>query len=128
MNELPGVGKNLQDHIDYVQSWRVPSNTETVDAYQRDDLLKLREIIHNAEHLWFNEWVEAGSKDEGSCCGGKGIEVWFLGPRKRAAKPSRIITCSWVQGNISAQRTVQSALAYLKAHGIKAEYTDGWMD
>ncbi len=30
VNELPGVGKNLQDHIDYVQSWRVPSNTETV--------------------------------------------------------------------------------------------------
>jgi len=29
-NELPGVGKNLQDHIDYVQSWRVPSKTETV--------------------------------------------------------------------------------------------------
>lgn len=24
---LPGVGQNLQDHIDYVQSWRVPSNT-----------------------------------------------------------------------------------------------------
>jgi choline dehydrogenase len=24
------VGKNLQDHIDYVQSWRVPSKTETV--------------------------------------------------------------------------------------------------
>ena len=23
---LPGVGQNLQDHIDYVQSWRVPSN------------------------------------------------------------------------------------------------------
>jgi choline dehydrogenase-like flavoprotein len=30
VNELPGVGKNLQDHIDYVQSWRVPSKTETV--------------------------------------------------------------------------------------------------
>ena len=26
-HDLPGVGKNLQDHIDYVQSWRVPSNT-----------------------------------------------------------------------------------------------------
>lgn len=26
---LPGVGKNLQDHIDYVQSWRVPSDTES---------------------------------------------------------------------------------------------------
>jgi choline dehydrogenase len=27
--DLPGVGKNLQDHIDYVQSWRAPSDTET---------------------------------------------------------------------------------------------------
>jgi Choline dehydrogenase and related flavoproteins len=35
VNELPGVGKNLQDHIDYVQSWRVPSNTETVGASLR---------------------------------------------------------------------------------------------
>ncbi|MDY0746022.1 FAD-dependent oxidoreductase [Paucibacter sp. R3-3] len=26
---LPGVGKNLQDHIDHVQNWRVPSDTET---------------------------------------------------------------------------------------------------
>jgi len=29
MHELPGVGKNLQDHIDYVQSWKVASNTDT---------------------------------------------------------------------------------------------------
>jgi len=35
VNELPGVGKNLQDHIDYVQSWRVPSDTETVGASLR---------------------------------------------------------------------------------------------
>jgi len=35
VHELPGVGKNLQDHIDYVQSWRVPSNTETVGASLR---------------------------------------------------------------------------------------------
>jgi len=35
VNELPGVGTNLQDHIDYVQSWRVPSNTETVGASLR---------------------------------------------------------------------------------------------
>ncbi len=26
-HNLPGVGQNLQDHIDYVQSWSVPSNT-----------------------------------------------------------------------------------------------------
>ena len=28
-------GKNLQDHIDYVQTWRVPSNTETVGVSLR---------------------------------------------------------------------------------------------
>ncbi|MDZ7870818.1 MAG: GMC family oxidoreductase N-terminal domain-containing protein [Rheinheimera sp.] len=27
--DLPGVGQNLQDHIDYVQTWRVPGNTAT---------------------------------------------------------------------------------------------------
>lgn len=27
--DLPGVGRNLQDHIDYVQSWRLPSDTES---------------------------------------------------------------------------------------------------
>ena len=27
--DLPGVGRNLQDHIDYVQSWRVPASTES---------------------------------------------------------------------------------------------------
>lgn len=26
---LPGVGKNLQDHIDYVQTWRTPSGSDT---------------------------------------------------------------------------------------------------
>ena len=29
VQDLPGVGQNLQDHIDYVQSWRVPSRTDS---------------------------------------------------------------------------------------------------
>ena len=32
---LPGVGQNLQDHIDYVQTWHVPSHTETFGASLR---------------------------------------------------------------------------------------------
>jgi choline dehydrogenase len=32
---LPGVGKNLQDHIDYVQSWTVPSHTASFGATPR---------------------------------------------------------------------------------------------
>ncbi len=31
-HELPGVGKNLQDHIDYVQSWKVPGSTASFGA------------------------------------------------------------------------------------------------
>ena len=31
-HELGGVGKNLQDHIDYVQSWKVPGNTASFGA------------------------------------------------------------------------------------------------
>ena len=27
--DLPGVGQNMQDHIDHVQGWRIPSNTES---------------------------------------------------------------------------------------------------
>ena len=27
--DLPGVGQNLQDHIDHVQTWRTPSDSET---------------------------------------------------------------------------------------------------
>jgi choline dehydrogenase len=29
-HEIAGVGENLQDHIDYVQGWRTPSNSQTV--------------------------------------------------------------------------------------------------
>ena len=30
VQDLPGVGKNFHDHIDYVQTWRVPLSTDTV--------------------------------------------------------------------------------------------------
>ncbi len=44
-NEVPGVGKNLQDHIDYVQSWRVPNDTETVGVSFRGALKLARAIF-----------------------------------------------------------------------------------
>ena len=34
-HELPGIGKNLQDHIDYVQTWRTSSKSETVGVSMR---------------------------------------------------------------------------------------------
>lgn len=38
VHDLPGVGQNLQDHIDYVQTWRVPSNTESFGVSARGGL------------------------------------------------------------------------------------------
>src|SRR5208283_3281798 len=35
VHHLPGVGKNLQDHIDYVQTWRASSKTETIGVSLR---------------------------------------------------------------------------------------------
>lgn len=43
--ELPGVGSNLQDHIDYVQSWSVPHDTETVGISLRGALNLARAIF-----------------------------------------------------------------------------------
>ena len=103
-------------------------NPETVLAYQSVDLEKLGPELRFAEQLWNEEWIFQGAKDEGSCCGGKGIQVWFCGPRKRTAEPKTIIPAPPVQGNLSAQRSVGPALEYLKEQGIDARYYDGWMD
>lgn len=35
VHDLPGVGRNLQDHIDYVQTWRAPSWSDTVGVSLR---------------------------------------------------------------------------------------------
>ena len=44
-NDVPGGGKTLQDHIDYVQSWRVPNDTETVGVSLRGALKLARAIF-----------------------------------------------------------------------------------
>jgi choline dehydrogenase-like flavoprotein len=35
VHHLPGVGKNLQDHLDYVQPWRVPNDTASFGISMR---------------------------------------------------------------------------------------------
>ncbi len=35
VHHLPGVGQNLLDHLDYVQAWRVPNDTETFGISMR---------------------------------------------------------------------------------------------
>lgn len=81
------------------------------------DYDKFKIIKSNAEDIWYNTWVEMGSKDEGTCCLGKCIKTEF---GKIASPP--------VQGNISASESSKEALKYLRNRKIKATYFDGYMD
>ncbi len=103
-------------------------NEDTVNAFQPSDIEKLKPLLRQAEKLWYETWVAQGCEDRGTCCGGKGIEVWFCGKRKRTAEPTNIIRCPTGQGNLSAQASVEPALNLLKENGIPARYNDGWMD
>jgi hypothetical protein len=111
-----------------MKTYQFTDSTKTVNCYQKADLEKIAAFVKYAEDLWYSEWVRQGSKDEGTCCGGKGIEVWYFAPRKRRPDTINIVRCTWVQGNISAQRSMLPALAYLKECGIECTYNDGWMD
>ena len=101
---------------------------QMVNAYQPVDLVAASPVLAAAQQIWYDEWVSQGSQDIGSCCGGKAIRVYFVGKGCRKYEMQSVVKCSWVQGNISASRSVQPALDYLAANGIEAEYYDGWMD
>jgi len=105
-------------------------NPETVLAFQKPDYEANRDIFERAESLWHNEWLANGAKDEGSCCLGKGIEAWYVGPRKRTAVPTLVVACNWVQGNVAASRYVEPALEHLRSAfpEIEFRYNDGRMD
>ena len=67
-------------------------NGEMIQAYQPEDLAKLSSVFAAAKALWVQQWIEQGAVDEGSCCGGKGISVPFIGKGKRHwAKGSNLI-------------------------------------
>ena len=104
-----------------------PSNPATVEAYEQADIDRIRPILLEAKRLWDSEWESQGATDEGTCCGGIGIEIWVRAPRKRSAKPCNVIYGPPCQGNISAQSSVTPALEYLRKNGIDAQYNDGWV-
>ena len=101
---------------------------KVVNAYTFVELELLCTVGKKAQDLWYEEWKNQGGKDEGTCCGGKAIRVYFIPKGKRKVEEVPIAACSWVQGNISASKSVAPALAYLAQMGIEAEYYDGWMD
>ena len=105
-------------------------NTDTILAIQKPEFDKNLATFQYAESLWRVDWRADGGRDYGTCCGGKGIETWYLGPRKRVAELVNVVSCNWVQGNLAAANTVDSALEYLRGEFPELEfrYNDGWMD
>lgn len=105
-----------------------PGNDEIVDAYEKADLDKLQSVFVEAARAWEQEWIAQGKDDDGTCTGGKGLQIWFAAPRKRSASLLTVVRAPPVQGNTSAQRSKNAALAVLADAGVKATYYDGWMD
>ena len=93
---------------------RYKDDENPVLALEESDKEEAIKIGKYAENLWYRKWIELGEKDHGSCCGGKGIKVWFRGKGKRYARPTLVVQCDWVQGNISAQESKDKALEYVK--------------
>lgn len=104
-------------------------NGEIIQAYQAEDLEKLKSVFAAAKALWIQKWKEQGALDQGSCCGGKGISVPFIGKGKRNYESINVVSCDFVQGNVSAYQSVPEVLAFLREQGVvEASYNDGWMD
>ena len=109
-------------------NWNNEANV-LINAYQDVDLQHASKVIAAAKDIWYQEWVKSGIGDQGTCCGGKAIRVYYLGKGKRKPIEKSIVYCDFVQGNVAAARTVQPALDFLQSNNVvNAEYYDGWMD
>ena len=103
-------------------------NEEVINAYEVKDLEPQLPILRMAAQIWFETWVAQGSIDEGSCCGGKGLEVDFVRPRQRYPRTRNVVSCDFAQGNIAAYKSHGPALKYLNENGCEDRYNDGWMN
>ena len=99
-----------------------------VNAYEKSDIEIIRPHLIKAHEIWVAEWVAQGQTHDGSCTGGKGLRIWYRGPRKRSAIDRLAVNAPPVQGNLSAARSYEPAWKYLKDQGIESTYDDGWMN
>ncbi len=83
--------------------------------------------LENAEKIWYADWLKAGSPDEGSCTGGKGLYLKD-NPGWKYHSPEIVVSGPPCQGNLGAARTRHGAIKYLAENGIEVSYYDGWMD
>jgi hypothetical protein len=101
---------------------------EFVNAVQDADLSELRSLISEARDDWYAAWIRDGQVEEGSCCLGIGIDVYYLPPRARYPRPRQVISWTWTQGDFGAARTKDVPIKLLAKAGIDAYYNSGRMD
>ena len=89
---------------------------------------KLYIAMTEVQREWFAEWVARGQKDEGSCCLGIGISVYYLPPRARQPVRRQVIAWTWSQGDFEAERTKATPINRLAQYGAAAVYDCGRMD
>lgn len=77
----------------------------------------MRDILNQAENLWYTTWINEGKKDEGTCTLGNCIKTPY---GKVDAPPA--------QGNVTKYQTAQPVLQFLADNGIIGTYYDGRMD
>lgn len=88
-----------------------------ISGFDYADRLTSSEYIKKAERMWYDNWVELGSKDQGTCVLGTHIDssVGKISPPP-------------VQGNVSKYESAKVVMDYLDAEGIRYDYHDGRMD
>lgn len=101
---------------------------EFVNAVQDADLASLGQRIRDARDAWYAAWLRDGRVDEGSCCLGIGIDVFYLPPRARYPRIRQVIRWTWTQGDFGAERTKTVPIAMLAEAGVDAHYNCGRMD
>lgn len=99
-----------------------------VNALQNAELEKMRPIFKQIETAWCDEWIARGQKDEGSCCLGVGISVYYLPPRSRQPRLVQVIGWTWSQGDFEAERTKGTPIKMLADLGVSATYDCGRLD
>jgi hypothetical protein len=97
-------------------------------VYEESDREMLAQFKNICEYDWHNNWVKQGSKDEGTCCLGKGIKVYFLPKGKRLPREVYLARCDFVQGNVAAYKASKPVMERLESEGIACWYDDGRMD
>ena len=94
--------------------------------FRKEGAVAPKGLYEQAKKMWHQDWKDQGGEDVGSCCIGKGISI--KGDVDQFGFGNNIVECSWVQGNISASRSVKRALVFLQDSGVDCFYNDGRMD